>query len=35
VPGARVHLQQGEGHLSLLTAMPRILDDALELAGLA
>ena len=33
VAGARAHLVQGEGHLSLLTQMGRILDDLLELAG--
>jgi pimeloyl-ACP methyl ester carboxylesterase len=33
VPGARAHLEEGEGHLSLLKQMPRILDDLLELAG--
>ncbi len=35
VPGARAHLEEGQGHLSLLSAMPRILDDALDLAGVA
>jgi pimeloyl-ACP methyl ester carboxylesterase len=34
VPTARAHLEQGEGHLSLLAQMPRILDDLLALAGL-
>lgn len=34
VPGVRPHLVEGEGHLSLLAAMPRILDDLLDLAGL-
>jgi pimeloyl-ACP methyl ester carboxylesterase len=34
IPGARAHLEDGEGHLSLLTSMPRILDDALSLAEL-
>lgn len=33
VAGARAHLVQGEGHLSLLMQMDRILDDLLELAG--
>jgi pimeloyl-ACP methyl ester carboxylesterase len=33
VPGARVHLEPGEGHLSLLAQMPRILDDLLDAAG--
>jgi len=33
VPGARVHLEEGEGHLSLLAQLPRILDDLLDLAG--
>lgn len=35
VPGARAHLEEGEGHLSLLAQMPRILDDLLDLAGLS
>lgn len=35
IPGARVHLMPGEGHLSLaLTAIGDILDDLLDLAGL-
>ena len=34
VPGARRHLEQGEGHISLRAQMPRILDDLLDLAGL-
>jgi pimeloyl-ACP methyl ester carboxylesterase len=34
IPGARAHLEPGEGHLSLLAQMPRILDDLLDLAGL-
>ena len=33
VAGARVHLEQGEGHVSLLMQMDRILDDLLELAA--
>jgi len=34
IPGARVHLLPGEGHLSLtLTAIGDILDDLLDLAG--
>ncbi len=33
VPGARAHLEEGEGHLSLLARMPDILDDLLDLAG--
>jgi pimeloyl-ACP methyl ester carboxylesterase len=34
VPGARVHLKPGEGHLSLqLTGLEDILDDLLDLAG--
>lgn len=34
IPGARVHLKPGEGHLSLaLTALGDILDDLLDLAG--
>jgi pimeloyl-ACP methyl ester carboxylesterase len=35
VAGARAHLVEGEGHLSLLAKMPVILDDLLDLAGLA
>lgn len=35
IPGVRPHLEQGEGHLSLLTQMPRILDDLLDMAGLS
>ncbi|HEY2740148.1 MAG TPA: alpha/beta hydrolase, partial [Thermoanaerobaculia bacterium] len=36
IPGARVHLKPGEGHLSLvLTALGDILDDLLDLAGKA
>lgn len=34
VPGVRAHLVEGEGHISLLAQMPRILDDLLDLAGL-
>ena len=35
IPGARVHLKPGEGHLSLaLVALGDILDDLLDLAGL-
>lgn len=35
IPGARRHLMRGEGHLSLtVTAIDRILDDLLDLAGL-
>lgn len=34
VPGARVHLEQGAGHLTMtVTAIDRILDDVLDLAG--
>jgi pimeloyl-ACP methyl ester carboxylesterase len=33
IPGVRAHLEDGEGHLSLLAQMPRILDDLLDLAG--
>jgi pimeloyl-ACP methyl ester carboxylesterase len=33
IPGVRAHLEEGEGHLSLMKQMPRILDDLLELAG--
>lgn len=35
VPGARAHLVPGEGHLSLLARMPRILADLVDLADLA
>ena len=35
IPGARVHLKPGEGHLTIaLTALGNILDDLLDLAGL-
>jgi pimeloyl-ACP methyl ester carboxylesterase len=34
VPGARVHLEEGEGHISLRAQMPRILDDLVDMAGL-
>ena len=34
IPGARVHLKPGEGHLTIaLTALGDILDDLLDLAG--
>jgi pimeloyl-ACP methyl ester carboxylesterase len=33
IPGARRHLVEGEGHLSLMKRMPEILDDLLDLAG--
>lgn len=33
IPGARLHLVEGEGHVSLTTRMPEILDDLLGLAG--
>lgn len=34
VPGARVHLEQGAGHLTMTaTAIDRILDDLLDMAG--
>lgn len=33
IPGVRAHLEDGEGHLSLMRQMPRILDDLLDLAG--
>jgi len=34
IPGARVHLEAGAGHLTMtVTAIDRILDDLLELAG--
>jgi pimeloyl-ACP methyl ester carboxylesterase len=36
VPGARVHLEPGAGHLTMtVTAIDRILDDLLDLAGRA
>ncbi len=36
IPGARVHLMPGEGHLSMtVSAFDRILDDLLDLGGLA
>jgi pimeloyl-ACP methyl ester carboxylesterase len=34
VAGARAHIEDGEGHLSLLKQMDRILDDLLDLADL-
>ena len=34
VPNAWVHLEEGEGHVSLRAQMPRILDDLLDMAGL-
>jgi pimeloyl-ACP methyl ester carboxylesterase len=35
IPGARVHLMPGDGHLSMtVSAFGRILDDLLDLAGL-
>ena len=34
IPGARVHLEPGAGHLTMtVTAIDRILDDLLDLAG--
>ncbi len=34
IPGARVHLEPGAGHLTMMvTAVDRILDDLLDLAG--
>jgi pimeloyl-ACP methyl ester carboxylesterase len=33
IPGARAHLYDNEGHISLITQMDRILDDLLECAG--
>ncbi len=35
VPGARVHLYEDEGHVSLLMQMDRVLDDLLDRAGVA
>jgi pimeloyl-ACP methyl ester carboxylesterase len=34
IPSVRAHLEDGEGHVSLVAALPRILDDLLDLAGL-
>ena len=35
IPGARAHLEPGEGHLTMtVTAIGRILDDLLDVAGL-
>jgi pimeloyl-ACP methyl ester carboxylesterase len=34
IPGARAHLYQNEGHISLVMQMDRILDDLLACAGL-
>jgi pimeloyl-ACP methyl ester carboxylesterase len=34
IPGVRAHLEPGEGHMSLMVQMPRILDDLLDMAGL-
>ena len=35
IPGARVHLEPGAGHVTMVvTAIDRILDDLLDLAGL-
>jgi pimeloyl-ACP methyl ester carboxylesterase len=33
IPGARAHLVEGEGHISLRNRMPQILDDLIDLAG--
>jgi pimeloyl-ACP methyl ester carboxylesterase len=33
VPGARAHLYDDEGHISLTQQMPRILDDLVSRAG--
>jgi pimeloyl-ACP methyl ester carboxylesterase len=35
VPGARPHLYDDEGHLSLIARLPEILDELKELAGLS
>ena len=35
IPGARVHLFDDEGHLSLVHRLPEILAELRELAGLA
>jgi pimeloyl-ACP methyl ester carboxylesterase len=34
IPGARAHLLEGEGHISLRARMPVILEDLVDLAGL-
>ena len=35
IPGARVHLMPGDGHLSMtVSSFDHILDDLLDLAGL-
>ncbi len=33
VPGARVHLYDDEGHISLVQQLPRILDDLVSRTG--
>jgi hypothetical protein len=33
IPGARAHLYQNEGHISLVMQMDRVLDDLLARAG--
>ena len=33
IHGVRAHLEDGEGHISLMAQMPRILDDLLDMAG--
>ena len=33
VPGARTHLYEGEGHISLVGQLPRILDDLVSRTG--
>ena len=33
VPGARVHLYEDEGHISLVGQLPRILDDLVSRTG--
>jgi hypothetical protein len=35
IPGARRHLFEDEGHISLVSQLDRILADLLDLAGLS
>lgn len=34
VPGARTHIVEGEGHISLILTIEEVLDDLREQAGL-